>query len=113
MPEAGSIPYNGTITVGLGFAAEVPLGNVALLVPRSGAGAKFGIELNNSAGIIDSDYRGEWKAVLRTKDNSAYSWNQGDRLLQFLIIPVTEVTLEQVDSLSTTERGTGGFGSTG
>lgn len=113
MPEAGSIPLNGAITVPLGFAAEVPPGNVALLLPRSSSGAKFGVELNNTCGVIDSDYRGEWKAVLKTKTNASFIWQKGDRVLQFLVVPVTTVTLESVESLTETLRGDGGFGSSG
>ena len=99
--------------LGLGFAAEVPLGHVALLLPRSGSGAKFGLELNNTCGVIDSDYRGEWKAALKTKDGSTFYWKAGDRILQFLVIPVARVTLELADNVSATSRGAGGFGSTG
>lgn len=113
MPEDGSIPADHPIAVGLGFAAEVPKGNVALLLPRSSTGARYGVELNNTCGVIDSDYRGEWKAVLKTKNNKSYTWAKGERLLQFLIIPVAQVTLELVDDLSETDRGTGGFGSSG
>lgn len=113
MPEAGNVDALTTTMVPLGFSAEVPAGNVALLMPRSSAGAKFGLELNNTVGVIDADYRGEWKAALRTKDGKPFTWLAGERLLQFLIIPVTQVTLERVDELSDTSRGTGGFGSSG
>ncbi len=113
MTEDGSIPAGLTTMVGLGFAAEVPAGHIALLAPRSSIGAKFGLELNNTVGIIDADYRGEWKAALKTKNGSSYSWSKGDRLLQFLIVPVTTVTLEAVTDLNDTARGTGGFGSSG
>lgn len=112
MPEAGSINRKAEI-VPLGFAAAVPDGYVALLLPRSSTGAKHGVELNNTCGVIDSDYRGEWKAFLRTKDGRAYSWEAGDRVLQFLIVPVAVVTLEPVDELDATMRGSGGFGSSG
>ena len=112
MPEAG-IARDSTIFVGLGFAAEVPPGHVALILPRSSTGAKFGLELNNTCGVIDSDYRGEWKAMLRTKSGNQYSWAAGDRVLQFLVVPVALVVLELVDSVSATERGAGGFGSSG
>lgn len=112
MPESGELNGQSQL-IDLGFAAAVPEGHVALLLPRSGAGAKFGVELNNTCGVIDADYRGNWKAALRTKSGAPYSYNAGDRLVQFLIVPVATVQLEQVETLSTTARGTGGFGSTG
>lgn len=112
MPEPG-IATDVSRLVGLGFAAAVPIGHVALLLPRSSAGAKFGLELNNTCGVIDSDYRGEWKAAIRTKTGFPHSWAAGDRLLQFLIVPVAQVTLSLVDSLGDTTRGSGGFGSSG
>ena len=113
MPEAGSTSHCETTKVGLGFCAEVPENHVAIILPRSGIGSKQGIELNNTAGVIDSDYRGEWFATLKLKRVGNYSWEQGERLLQFLIVPVAQVELEQVDDLNTTERGNGGLGSTG
>lgn len=112
MPEAGFIDGTSKL-VGLGFATEIPPGHVALLLPRSSSGAKFGVELNNTCGVIDPDYRGEWKAALRTKSGAPYSWVAGDRVVQFLIVPVAQITLELVESLETTERGAGGFGSSG
>ena len=113
MPEAGSVRGRVSTMVSLGFAAEVPTGYVALLLPRSSTGAKFGLELNNTCGVIDSDYRGEWKAALKTKTGIEFAWDKGDRLLQFLLVPVLTVNLELVDELSSTVRGTGGFGSSG
>lgn len=113
MPEAGKVTGVVPTMVPLGFATEVPAGNVALILPRSGVGVKTGLELNNTCGVIDSDYRGEWKAALRTKNGMPFSWEAGERMLQFLIIPVTSVTLEPVDELSDTSRGAGGFGSSG
>lgn len=112
MPEAG-VASESSQLIGLGFAAAVPDGYVGLLLPRSSTGAKFGLELNNTCGVIDSDYRGEWKAALKTKSGAPFSWAQGDRILQFMIVPIANVTLELVDSLDNTARGTGGFGSTG
>jgi len=112
MPEDGSIQGESKL-VGLGFAAAVPANSVALLLPRSSVGAKFGVELNNTCGVIDSDYRGEWKAALKTKAGNYYTWKAGDRLLQFLIIPITWVYLKLTDSLDPSLRGAGGFGSTG
>lgn len=113
MPEAGRVCELFPTTVGLGFCTEVPVGHVALLLPRSGIGCRFGLELLNTVGVIDADYRGEWRAVIKTKCSIPYSWLAGERVLQFMIVPVAEVTLELVDTLSTTERGEGGFGSSG
>lgn len=113
------MPTDGIVSgvarkVGLGFASEIPSGHVALLLPRSGAGVNFGLELNNTCGVIDADYRGEWMAVLRTKDpEETFRWKAGDRVLQFILVPVARVTLELVESVARTERGAGGFGSTG
>lgn len=112
MPEAGRVSGISQL-IGLGFKAAVPVGHVALLLPRSGAGAKYGLELNNSCGVIDSDYRGEWLAAIRTKSGGFFSWSAGDRVLQFLVVPIAQITLKLVDSLETTERGIGGFGSSG
>jgi dUTP pyrophosphatase len=113
MPEAG-IANGISQLIGLGFAAAVPENHVALLLPRSGTGAKHGLELNNTCGVIDSDYRGEWKAAIRTKSGLPFNWEAGDRILQFLLVPVnTSVVLKQVEELNTTLRGTGGFGSSG
>lgn len=112
MPIAG-IANGISQLIGLGFAAAVPVGHVALLLPRSSSGAKHGLELNNTCGVIDSDYRGEWMAAMKTKTGLFFSWAAGDRVLQFMVVPVANITLEQVDSLDQTERGAGGFGSTG
>lgn len=112
MPRPGFVNQI-TIIVCLGFAAEIPVNHVALLLPRSSTGAKHGIELNNTCGVIDSDYRGEWKAALKTKGNLGYSWEAGDRVLQFIIVPVLNPILTLVESLNTSHRGDGGFGSSG
>ena len=99
--------------VPLGFAAEVPVGHVALLLPRSGVGAKKGLSLNNTVGVIDADYRGEWMACLRIRNGLPLHWLAGERLLQFVIVPVNTPELQVVKSLDDTERGEGGFGHTG
>lgn len=110
MPEDGSVGHT-PVVIPLGFAAAVPEGYVALLLPRSSAGSK-GLELTNTCGVIDSDYRGEWKAVLRSKYETIH-WKAGDRLLQCVVVPVANVQPELVEELETTERGSGGFGSSG
>lgn len=115
MPEAGVLGWatgEGSM-VGLGFAAEVPPGHVALLLPRSGVGAKEGLALNNTCGVIDADYRGEWKACLRMRNEQVFRWEAGERLLQFIIVPVASPVLNLVDDLDSSSRGEGGFGSSG
>ena len=114
MPEKGTMMPGVTYgqMVPLGFSAEVPVGYVALLLPRSGAGAKHGVSLNNTVGVIDADYRGEWMACLRVKNGLPHRWEEGDRLLQFILVPVNTPELVLVKELSSTERGEGGFGST-
>ena len=114
MPELGSLNQYEKQLFGLGFSAEVPPGHVALILPRSGAGAKKGVELVNTSGVIDADYRGEWMAMLTLKnDHPSFVFQPGEKLLQFIIVPVTEVTPVWEEELSETERGEGGFGSTG
>lgn len=104
--------------VNLGFCAEVPEGHVALLVPRSSAGMK-GLALRNTVGVIDADYRGEWIAHIvidQQGDNvwgDSVKYKRGDRALQAIIIPFNKVDINIVDDLSVTNRGDGGFGSTG
>ena len=114
MPEAGEIKPGETVVVPLGFASSFSIGFVALLLPRSGTGFKYGLELNNTCGVIDSDFRGEWKASLKLKDpNASLKWEKGDRLLQFLLVPIPQIKIDITDTLEETKRGTGGFGSTG
>ena len=102
----------------LGFAAEVPEGYAAILLPRSSAGMK-GISLRNTAGVIDSDYRGEWIAHIvidQNQDNALldeWHYKRGDRIIQCLIVPIKKVDIELTESISVTARGDGGFGSTG
>lgn len=118
MPEAGEYPgYDrGGCThkmVGLGFRAAVPVGFVALILPRSGAGAKRGIELRNTVGVIDSDYRGEWMVAVTQQEGDHFVWEAGDRIYQYLLVPVAQFDPVLVEELPSTDRGEGGFGSTG
>ena len=112
MPEAGIAHADCHVMVPLGFAAEVPKGYVALILPRSGVGANKGLELNNTCGVIDSDYRGEWMASLKTKNTETLHWVAGERILQYLLVPVLNSPPECVLVLTSTRR-LGGFGSTG
>jgi dUTP pyrophosphatase len=104
------------ITYGLGIALEIPEGFVGLVFPRSSI-RKTRLQLSNSVGVIDSGYRGELQAtfnkITTTIENQKNDYNVGDRVCQIMIIPHPTVELIEVDELSETERGEGGFGSTG
>lgn len=115
MPEDGCIEPQADygVPIKLGFAAEVPDGHVAKIYPRSGKGVKKGLALNNTVGIIDSDYRGEWMVSARIHNGTGLSWKAGERLFQFVIVPVATPDLMVVTELDDTDRGHGGFGSTG
>ena len=97
----------------LGFATEIPSGHIAMLVPRSSAGAIHGIHLRNTVGVIDEDYRGEWIAWTTIDGNEPKTFHRGERLFQALLVPVAKSRVTIVKQLSETERGEGGFGSTG
>ena len=99
--------------VGCGFAMAVPEGFEAQVRPRSGLAARSGITVVNAPGTIDPDYRGEVKVALINLGRTAFSIDRGMRIAQLLVAPVARVAWEQVETLSETARGTGGFGHTG
>ena len=86
---------------------------VALVFARSGLGIKKGVCLSNGVGVIDSDYRGEIGVGLVNLGDAPYTVQPGDRIAQLMVVPVVQPTLTVVDTLDETERGAGGFGSTG
>lgn len=103
------------ITYGLGISLEIPEGFVGLVFPRSSI-RKTRLQLSNSVGVIDSGYRGELQATFNKINNNSVSENDykvGDRVCQIMIIPHPDIQFEETDELSETERGEGGFGSTG
>lgn len=99
----------GLVRYGLGVAVEIPPGYVGLVFPRSSC-YKLGHDLTNSVGVIDSDYRGEIMAVFET---AGKQYKIGERCCQFMLLALPQHELVEVDELSATERGEGGFGSTG
>ncbi|MCQ2582371.1 MAG: dUTP diphosphatase [Treponema sp.] len=99
------------IPTGLFF--EIPFGYEVQIRPRSGLAAKNGVTVLNTPGTIDSDYRGELKIILINLGTEDFVVNNGDRIAQMVISPVQQANFEIVDSLSETQRGSGGFGSTG
>lgn len=100
------------IPTGLAIFIEDP-GYAALILPRSGLGHKHGIVLGNLVGLIDSDYQGELMISAWNRGNSAFRIEPGERIAQLVIVPVQQVAFDIVQEFSETERGTGGFGSSG
>jgi dUTP pyrophosphatase len=96
-----------------GLAIALPPGFEAQARPRSGLALKHGITLLNSPGTIDADYRGELMVILINHGAEAVTIRRGERIAQIIIAPVTRAILEEADTLDETERGAGGFGSTG
>ncbi len=96
-----------------GLRIEIPYGFEAQIRPRSGLAAKHGISLVNTPGTIDSDYRGEIKVIMINLGQKDFAINRGDRIAQMVIAPVARAEFRYDENLNETERGEGGFGSTG
>jgi dUTP pyrophosphatase len=106
-------PAGGRASVGTGLAVEIPPGHAGLVLPRSGLAAKHGVALVNAPGLIDSGYRGEVRVLLLNTDPAeAFEVATGDRIGQLVIVPFVEVDPIEAE-LSASERGAGGFGSSG
>ena len=96
-----------------GFSLSVPQGYEVQIRPRSGLAAKKGVTVLNTPGTIDSDYRGEIKVILINLSKDIFYVKSGERIAQMVVCPVKQVVVEEVNELSDTNRGVGGFGSTG
>ena len=96
-----------------GLSVAIPQGYEIQVRPRSGLAAKHGLTCLNTPGTIDSDYRGEIKVILVNLGQDAFTIQRGERIAQLVLAPVTRLAWQAVDSLDETERGAGGFGSTG
>lgn len=97
-----------------GLAIEMPHGNmVGLVFIRSGLAAKHGLSLANAVGVIDSDYKGEIYIPVINQGDKEYIIHPGERIAQLVFVPVIKAVLQEADELSSTQRGSGGFGSTG
>ncbi len=96
-----------------GLALEIPPGHEGQVRPRSGLAVRHGLAVVNAPGTIDSDYRGEVQVILVNLGKAPVSLARGDRVAQLVIAPVTRAIVEVVEELAATERGAGGFGSTG
>ena len=96
-----------------GFRISLPTGYEAQVRPRSGLAAKHGVTVLNTPGTIDADYRGEIKVILINLGSEPFEIRRGDRIAQMVVAPVSAVSFSERETLDDTERGAGGFGSTG
>ena len=112
--ETTVIEPGQTVLVKTGLAIYIQDTNFAgLVLPRSGLGHKHGIVLGNLVGLIDSDYQGELMVSVWNSGQTAFSLEPGERLAQYILVPVVQAEFDLVDEFEATERGAGGFGHTG
>lgn len=113
LEEAVTIAPGESVFVPTGIAMEVPVGCAGLIYARSGLACKRGLAPANKVGVIDSDYRGQIVVVLHNHGSQMQTIENGERIAQILITPVLTPPYEEAQELSGSERGAGGFGSTG
>ena len=114
IPSPVTIAPRELVRIPTGLAIALPDENtVALIFARSGLGIKHGVSLSNAVGVIDSDYRGEIQIGLHNLSAEPYTVQPGERIAQMIIMPYFAPVIEEVTSLTETDRGAGGFGSTG
>lgn len=107
------IAPHGTAKIDTGLQFEIPDGYFAAVFARSGIAAKEGLRPANCVGVCDSDYRGNYIVALHNDSEEVRVVTPGERIAQMVVLPYLPVTFEEADELSSTERGAGGFGSTG
>jgi dUTP pyrophosphatase len=108
-----TLPPGGRALVATGLRVAIPEGYAGLVLPRSGLALRAGVTVLNAPGLIDSGYRGEIGVLLINHGAAAVTLGRGERIAQLVIQPVARVTLVEVRELHASQRGTGGFGSTG
>ena len=108
-----TLPPMTSTLVPTGLFLELPVGYEAQIRPRSGLALKHNIMLTNSPGTVDAGYRGEVGVIVYNGGSAPFPVRRGDRIVQMVIAKLAEVELEETETLSESERGTGGFGSTG
>lgn len=112
--EHAAIPPGGRAGIGTGIAAEIPEGHAGLVVPRSGLALRHGISVVNAPGVIDAGYRGEIRVILLNTDAAAtFVVEPGMRIAQLLVVPALQIDVVEAQELGASDRGEGGFGSTG
>lgn len=102
-----------TVKIGTGLSVEIPDGYFGGIFARSGLATKKGLRPSNCVGVCDSDYRGEYIVAIHNDTDEMMSIEPNERIAQLIVVPYLPVEFNEVDELSETERGTGGFGSTG
>lgn len=107
------IAPHSTVKIGTGLSFELPQGVFAAIFPRSGIATKRGLRPANCVGVCDSDYRGEYIVALHNDTDEMQSIEPQERIAQMILLPFIKMDFNEVDNLSETERGKGGFGSTG
>ena len=112
-PDYVEIPPHATVKIGTGFAFQPPEGYCGLIFARSGLATKQGLAPANKVGVCDEDYVGEYIVALHNDTDSEQYVHHGDRIAQLMFVPYERANLIIVDTLDETERGSGGFGSTG
>jgi dUTP pyrophosphatase len=111
--EAVTLAPGARALVPTGVAVAIPSGYAGLVLPRSGLALRHGVTVLNAPGLIDAGYRGEVKVLLINHDREPASFARGERIAQLVIQPVARAQLDVVDHLPSSQRGEGGFGSTG
>ncbi|MEQ9207756.1 MAG: dUTP diphosphatase [Phycisphaerales bacterium] len=113
VPETITVHPGDIVKIPLGFACAIPAGFEGQVRPRSGLATKHGLSVPNAPGTVDADYRGEMFVALINLGRNPIDITHGMRIAQLIIAPVSHATIVEVDSLEDTDRGSGGFGSTG
>ena len=112
--ESARIVPGARVSIGTGLAVAIPEGLAGLVLPRSGLALKWGVTLVNSPGLIDPGYRGEVRVVLLNTDRTIdFHTKPGDRIAQLLLVPIATASPLEAESLDSSTRGGGGFGSSG
>lgn len=107
------IPPHSTVKIGTGLAMELPVGWFGAIFARSGIATKRGLRPANAVGICDADYRNEYIVALHNDTSETMTVQAGERIAQLVILPYQDIDFKEVDKLHETDRGKGGFGSTG
>ena len=111
--QAASVSSGCTFKIRTGIALQIPEGHVGLIFVRSGLATKKGLRPANCVGVCDSDYRGEYIVAIHNDSNFPRVIENGERIAQLIILPYVSFEFQEVEELSETNRGEGGFGSTG